>query len=345
MSAAPDMAGEIGVGLIGAGSFGRRLAAGVRSVPGLRLAALHDADMTAAGAAADQLGVPAVGSVDALLARTDVDAVIIATPHATHAPIAIAAAAAGRHLFVEKPLALTVADASAIARAAERAGVQLVVGHVTRLLPLVVAALERLDEGSIGRPLAVWMVRHQPLTRRGWMSRREDFGMLLHSPAVHNVDLLLRILGPATSVMAMAAPPVQAVGYPDIVSILVGHASGAVGSLGATVSDPLFGPSGTSSARIVGTEGGMAFDVATGRLDVQRTDGPLESANVDVPGWGLDAAVVEELVSFRDAIMGLAPPFVAPADAVAAVAVCEAADRSLTTGLPVRIDDLPGVPV
>lgn len=331
---------DIGVGLIGAGSFGRQLAGGVADVVGLRLVALHDSDEATAQRASLELGVPVAASLDELLAFPGLDAVIIATPHATHAPIAIRAAAMGRHLFVEKPLAVTAADASAIIAAAAQARVQLVVGHVTRLLPLVVAALERIDSGAIGTPLAAWMVRHQPLVRRGWMTRREEFGMLLHSPAIHNVDLLLRILGPATRVMAMAAPPVQVLDYPDIVSLLVEHTSGAVGSLGATVSDPLYTPFGTSSARIVGSEGGLAFDVARGTLDIQRTGGTGETIRVEDPAWGIDQAVRAELANFRDAMRGVAQPFVTPAEAFAAVAVCEAADRSVATRLPVDLDHL-----
>jgi predicted dehydrogenase len=334
----------IGVGLIGAGSFGRRLASRLPSVPGLRLLALHDADAATAAATSTELGVPAIDSVSALIGHADVAAVIIATPHASHAPIAVEAAAAGRHLFVEKPLAVTTVDARRIADAARTAGVALVVGHVTRLLPVPERVSVLLDEGIIGQPLAAWMIRHQPLERRGWMTRRADFGMVLHSPAIHNVDLLLRILGPARTVSALAAPAIQPIGYPDIVSVLVGHEDGGVGSLGATISDPLFAPTGTSSARIVGSEGGLAFDVATGRIHHQRVDDHLVEERIDVEGWGLDEAVTTELASFRDAIRGDAQPFVAPIDAIRAVALCEAADRSIEAGgVPITVADLPGM--
>lgn len=334
----------IGVGLVGAGSFGRRLASRLPSVPGMRLVALHDADPATAAAASTELGVPASDSVGALIGHGDVSAVVIATPHASHAPIALEAAGAGRHLFVEKPLAVTTVDARRIADAARSAGVALVVGHVTRLLPVPRRVFELLDGGIIGQPLAAWMIRHQPLVRRGWMTRRADFGMVLHSPAVHNIDLLLRILGPARTVRALAAPAIQRIEYPDIVSMLVAHEGGGVGSLGATVSDPLFAPAGTSSARIVGAEGGLAFDVATGRIHHQRIDERLVEERIDVEGWGLDNAVTTELASFRDAIRGDVEPFVAPIDAIRAVALCEAADRSIEAGgVPITVADLPGM--
>lgn len=330
---------RIGIGLVGAGSFGRQLGEGVHRVEGLELVGIVDPDADAAADASRRLEAPVFASLEALLDDPSVDAVVVATPHATHHDISITALSAGRHVFVEKPLAISTDDASGIIAAAETADRVLVVGHVTRLLPLVKLALERLDRGEIGDPRGAWMVRNQPLQRRGWMARSADFGMLLHSPAVHNVDLMNLILGRPTRVSAMAAPVIQSeVDYPDVVAILVDYAAGAVGSLGATVSDPMYGPGGTSSARIVGDRGGLEFDIATGRIDLQAADGVLEQVHLEVPGWGVEDAVTEELQSFAAAIRGDAEPFVTPDEALAAVAVVDAAARSIETGRTIELD-------
>lgn len=333
--------GRIGVGIVGAGSFGRRLGLGVRRSADLALVGVVDADPSAAAAAAAELETSVFATLEELLAQASVAAVIVATPHASHHPIALAALSAGRHAFVEKPLTITSAEAIEVIGAAERAGLILLVGHVTRLLPLVGTALERLDAGEIGTPHAAWVTRHQPLARRGWMASAADFGMLLHSPAVHNVDLMNRILGRPQRVMAMAAPTIQAeVEYPDVAAALVGYASGAVGSLAATVSDPLFGPGGTSLTRVVGDRGGLEFDVARGTLAVQREGAAAEQVRVTAEGWGLDEAIDGELASFAAAIRGEAAPFVSPGEALAAVAVVEAAARSIDSGMPVEIEPL-----
>ena len=338
MSARQPSADTIGVGLVGAGAFGRRLALATRSVQGLRLVALHDSDPGTAAAAAAQLGIPAVPELAQLIEHREVAAVIVATSHATHVPIGLMAAAAGRHLFIEKPLAITVAEGKRLIDEAERARVTLLVGHVTRLLPTVRQAFGLLDAGRIGEPYAAWMIRHQPARRLGWFARRADFGMLLHSPAVHNLDLLNRILGRATSVTALAARSIQVdVEYPDVVGVLVGYEGGRVGSLGATVSDPLFRPGGTSSARIIGANGGLAFDIVTGRIDLQPADGLPERIDVEVEDWGVDGAVVEELTNFASVIRGEAEPFVRPDEALRAVELCEAADRSIETGAVVML--------
>ena len=263
---------------------------------------------------------------------------MVATPHAAHVPVGLAAVEAGRHVFVEKPLSLTAAEGKSLVDAAERAGVTLLVGHVTRLLPVVQRALRLLDDGRIGDPAAVPMVRHQHLRRDGWRSVRAVFGMLLHSPAIHNLDLMNRILGRATSVTALAAPAVQpGLEYPDVLSMLVGYERARVGSLAATISDPLYAPEGTNSVRVVGTGGALAFDIVSGRIDLQPNGGPGETIEVESGPRPIDAALVDELANFAAAIRGEAAPFVAPSEAVAAVELCEAADRSIAIGGTVRL--------
>jgi hypothetical protein len=100
-----------------------------------------------------------------------------------------------------------------------------------------------------------------------------------------------------------------------VVAMLVRYERDRIGSLGATVSDPLYGPGGTSAARIVGLGGGLAFDVATGRIDVQPSGGALERFTVDAPEWGLESAIRLELANFAAVIAGDAEPFVPPEEA------------------------------
>jgi phthalate 4,5-cis-dihydrodiol dehydrogenase len=333
LSTSKGFATRIGVGLIGAGGFGRRLAVAANSTPGLVVRALTDANPIAAAAAEQDLGIPAVATLEQLLSDDRINAVIVATPHATHLPIAQLAAKAGRHIFMEKPLAITVADCRAVIDLVENERVALLVGHVMRLLPLVMKALEILDSGYIGEPVAAWMLRHQPLERRGWFARRRDFGMVLHSPAIHNLDLMNRVLGRAETVTALASPTIQpGVDYSDLVGALVAYTGGRIGSIGATISDPLYSPSGTNSARIMATKGTMAFDVTTGIIDVQKTGGRLKRLTIEVADWGLEGALVSEFANFAAIIRGQAEPFVKHEEALRAVELCEAADRSIASG-------------
>jgi predicted dehydrogenase len=97
-------------------------------------------------ALAAEWGVPAVPDVAALLAHPGVDAVVITSPHTAHVEQALAAAAAGKHVYLEKPMAITVAECDAIIAACEAAGVQLTVNFVTRFRHAPVAAKRLVDE-------------------------------------------------------------------------------------------------------------------------------------------------------------------------------------------------------
>ncbi|HEV2310622.1 MAG TPA: Gfo/Idh/MocA family oxidoreductase, partial [Acidimicrobiia bacterium] len=120
--------------VVGTG-FGARVHVPALQAAGFDIVALvgRDPDKTARRAA--RLGVPASCDVDEMLARPDVAAVSIATPPATHARLAIAAAEAGKHVLCEKPFALDAAEAEAMLAAAEQAGVTHLIGHEFRLAP------------------------------------------------------------------------------------------------------------------------------------------------------------------------------------------------------------------
>jgi predicted dehydrogenase len=134
------------VGLIGAGSIARAHAIAYASartycgpaVPEVRLARVADADEAVAKSAADRLGFEAwTTDWEEVVASPDVDVVSIVTPNFLHAPMAIAAAAAGKHVLCEKPLAATAADAERMYRAAAKAGVVHAVNFNYRKVPAV----------------------------------------------------------------------------------------------------------------------------------------------------------------------------------------------------------------
>src|SRR6476661_2618447 len=125
---------SLGIALVGAGRIGTSHAAIVaRQVPGARLVAVADAV-----------------DLDTLLTRPDVDGVLITAPARSHTDLVVAAAAAGKHVFCEKPMAVTLADADRAIAAAEQAGVVLQVGFNRRFAPAFAAARAAIDAGRIG---------------------------------------------------------------------------------------------------------------------------------------------------------------------------------------------------
>jgi predicted dehydrogenase len=137
------------IGVVGAGRFATFLAGAVHDLPEIRLTAVADADSRRADRLAATLGARPLTDWRELISEPDVDAIIIATPPATHAELALAALRAGRHVFCEKPLATEVDDATRIAAAALASRCAVVVDHVLRYNPIL-RALGRLRGSLLG---------------------------------------------------------------------------------------------------------------------------------------------------------------------------------------------------
>ena len=141
----------VGMGLIGSGYMGRTYAACLtRHVPDGRLVSVWGGKR--APALAEEFGVEADDSLATLLARPEVEAVVITSPHTAHRPQAEAAAAAGKHVYIEKPMSVSVADCDAIIAACDGAGVKLTVNFVTRFRHAPKAMKRLVDEGGSATP-------------------------------------------------------------------------------------------------------------------------------------------------------------------------------------------------
>ena len=144
--------GRVGVALVGYGYWGPNLARNAQAAEGLRLVAIADGSADRRTAAAAQYPAAAVvDGIAAVLARDDVDAVILATPAATHAELAQAVLASGRHVLVEKPLATTVEGAAAVVQAAEVADRVAMVGHTFLYSPPVHWLKSSIASGELGK--------------------------------------------------------------------------------------------------------------------------------------------------------------------------------------------------
>jgi len=188
----------------------------------------------------------------------------VATPNGMHTQLVLDAAAAGKHIFCEKPLAFTVAECDHMIAAATRHGVRLMVGHVLRLLPLFSRVIELLDAGVVGEPCAA------TITRIGWFGdptaryrlRKETTGGLLYDITVHEIDLLHRLFGPTQMVSATLGRTVlQTIDYEETAHLLLRFRSGATASLFESIASPL----SESSGVILATRGRCATTMAWAR--------------------------------------------------------------------------------
>lgn len=146
---------KLGVGVLGVGRMGRRHAENVRSlVPEAKLVAVADVDLEAARRLAAELEIEhSYASIEELVERKDVDAIVIASPSRFHLANVQAAAAAGKHILCEKPLALTIQGIDEAIEAARRAKVLLQVGFMRRYDPAYAEAHKRIEAGEIGTPI------------------------------------------------------------------------------------------------------------------------------------------------------------------------------------------------
>lgn len=183
------MTDAVRVGVVGLGYWGPNLARNFDRLDGAELAWVCDADEERRGrAAATFPSARATGDLDDLLADAALDAVVVATGVPTHADLAERVLDAGKHCFVEKPLAVSVADAERVVAAAERAGRVLMVGHLLEYHPGVELLKGLVDDGELGD------VRYIYSNRLNLGQLRKDENALW-SLGAHDVSVLLRLAG------------------------------------------------------------------------------------------------------------------------------------------------------
>ena len=246
------MAEPLKVGLIGTGSISRMHLPGYQLAPdAVRLTAVCDIREAAAREFAAEAGVEAVFSdAEQLLEQSDVDAVDICTIHDQHAPLAIAAARAGKHVLLEKPMAVSLDECREILEATEEAGVTFMVAQQLRHVPSYVALRRRIQAGELGR---IWSARcdtflsaaiedgRQPIApRSGWwgFDGKRGGGGVITMLSVHHLDLLRYLVGEVARVDARSwtGHPSFTNDAEDRAAATLEFENGAVGQLTASFS-------------------------------------------------------------------------------------------------------------
>lgn len=235
------MSGEIGFGIVGAGMVARYHARALAATRGARLVAICRAEASRAAEISAELGVPCAASFEALLDHPGVDAVCLCTPSGLHADQARAAARAGKHVLVEKPMALDLADADRMIAACRAAGVRLGVVLQRRTDPALVELHDAIRAGELGRlVLATATVPYfrppsyyDSAAWRGTWSF--DGGGALMNQGIHLVDLLLWLMGGEAEVVgASGGTSVHDIEVEDCVVAALRFPDGARGSIVAT---------------------------------------------------------------------------------------------------------------
>lgn len=346
-----DSSKTLGVGIIGSGFMGKSYAETVaRHLRNVRLAGV--AGGTRAPELAEKYGVPCFNSYQDLVARADIDLVCVATPHAQHAEHALAAARAGKHLVIDKPMAHSVEACDAILDACAERGVKCTIMYTMRNRVGYVKAKEEIDSGKLGRVLEIRTYQVVPdglKYARGWQLLPENLGFLF-GHGIHNIDAVRALTGrEVRSVFAkcrtLAGSPVEATS-----DVLLTMDDGAVHYIFCSfeVTKPGF-PRAESGIRVACERGLLDVDtydetrlsIAGGAWQTLAVQPPIDWA-----GKGfLDPVRLQTyrdlIQDFIDAILEGRQPKVTGWDGRQAVAVALAAYESSRTGKEVFLGDRP----
>ncbi|UUX94584.1 Gfo/Idh/MocA family protein [Aquabacterium sp. J223] len=226
----------LNVAIEGLGRWGTRLVESVQGSPALRFVAGITGRPEAHADFARRFGLRLLPALQDALTDPGIDALVLATPHSQHADQIARAAAAGKHVFVEKPLALRHEDAERATDACERAGVTLGVGFNRRWSPAWQEMARRIAAGEIGRLLHLEAAHSGPsglqLKPGAWRSDRAECPLGAMTPrGVHALDAVIGLAGCATSVFAFSDRRVLTVDLDDTTSLLLRFEGGVTASL------------------------------------------------------------------------------------------------------------------
>lgn len=202
------------VAIIGAGGIGVVHLHACGALPDVRVTWVADADPERARTLAAEAGARATTDNAEAIGAADVDAVIVAVPTPFHRPVTELAAAHGKHVFCEKPMARTVADAEAMIAACDRGGVRLMIGQVVRFFPEYARIHDILADGTLGRigVARISRVGSGPVGSRSWFLDLEQSGGMVVDFMIHDLDTLRWYFGDVARLYALGLSytPLQA---------------------------------------------------------------------------------------------------------------------------------------
>ncbi|MBX6770457.1 MAG: Gfo/Idh/MocA family oxidoreductase [Chloroflexi bacterium] len=357
------MGETIGIGIVGAGGIAEHAhVPAYLQQPDARLVAIADVVPERARALAEKNGIPrAYGSLEELLLDPDVDAVSITTPNAYHAPTAIAALEAGKHVFCEKPPATTAAEVRRMRAVAERAGKVLYFCFNNRFRPDVLQLRRYVEAGELGE---IYHAKTATLRRRGapggWFASKEIAGGgALIDIGVHCIDWTLWIMGSPRPVEIFGithskikrydliehrtwSPPEvrgqvtmdRAVDVEDMATALIRFATGA--TLFVEVSWSLNLEQDREYTEVFGTRAGASFRPLRLFRDEYGRMVNLEVRLPEHPGPSGHARAVR---NFLDVLQGKAAPVVTPEDGVRIMEILDGIYASAEQGRSITIPD------
>ncbi|WP_409342372.1 Gfo/Idh/MocA family protein [Paenibacillus sp. MBLB4367] len=321
------------VAVAGCGTMGRKFARVISEMQHVELTGIYNQSPHSAKGFAESLGTKWFSSYDELLADKELELVVIALPTFLHKAYTIRAAAYGKHVICEKPIALDREEAGEMMRACDLAGVRLFVGHVLRFFPEYRHMRKQATEGAVGKIGVVHAKRaslHPPAD--SWFADSGKSGGVIFDLMIHELDYMCWLLGEVSSVFAESK---RTAGF-DYATATLRFESGAIANIEAIWGHPA---SFHANLEIFGSHGVLKCSSQDSRpLVLYCTDsGSAAGEGVILPeAPSRQDPFALEIAHFIDCIRHRKQPIVTAADACQAVAVAQLALQSMETGKPVQ---------
>ena len=326
---------KLNVGLIGVGRLGRVYARDLSTrIGSTRLAAIADIDKAALDSVSREFDIPhAFMDPGDLLRDPSIDVVVIVTPTNTHREVVVAAAAAGKPIFCEKPPSISLDDAIAMRRAIERSGVFFQLGFMRRFDRGYAAAKARLDEGAIGDAVLFKSTSRDPYPPSVAYADPRNSGGLIIDMGIHDFDLARWFMGEAATVQAvggvLAYPELGAVGDIDNAVVTLVFTSGRLGVVDLT-RNGIYGYD--ISTELLGTEGTLRIGYLRETPLMVLTRAGVAHDTVPYFMERFRDAYTAQLENFaRNVLEGRTPP-IRIDDGIEALRIAVAATRARETG-------------
>lgn len=331
-------------GLVGCGGISAQHIEAINAIDGARLVAVSSASADRARAVGEKWGVPWTTDLEVMLARGDVDAVAVTTPSGFHVAVALAALRQGKHVIVEKPLALTVRDVDAVIAEGRRQGRLVAAVSQRRFEPAMRAVNEAVTAGAFGRIVLIVgeSLNYRPQSyydSAAWRGTQALDGGVLMNQSIHEIDLVCWFGGPVKSVAAHIATLGHEMESEDTATVSIRFANGGLGQIVATTcATPgfeqeirIYGDAG--HVRVVG-ERPVEWDVpGFPAPSAEMLDPGVDPDSLAAPTWGTDSiGHRRQYTDFVAAIGTGRQPEVSGEDARHAVEVVTAAYESDRTG-------------
>ena len=331
MSSAP-----LRVGCLGMGWWSDVLADAVVRSGKIQIVSCYTRSEDKRNAFAKKYGCTAAPTYEAMLADKSIEAIINTTPNDVHLPSTKAAAEAGKHVFLDKPIANNVSEGRAITEVCKKAGVVLALGYQRRRESHFRYVKKQIDAGAFGKLVNaeanISRDRLGKIDLNSWRYQAAGMpGGVMLQIGIHYIDVLEYLIGPVKAVSGRSAQLVLPGDNPDVASLILEHENGAISTLNASYASA----SEYYLMNVYGKEATAYYDMHSGLRILKRG----ETKPVTVPSDNNDT-FIEELEEFANAVRGNGKPEVGGEFATTSLAVIRAGVRSAREGRRVEVAEI-----